>query len=74
MKKKVIISNCTRCPYYRQAGPFGEVAYEPLCVNVSPGESSRVLPYTMRVSPGGTHVNASPTDVIPEWCKLEDST
>lgn len=72
MKKKLIIETCTKCPYYRQTGAFGEIAYEPLCVNVMMGDGSKPLPYKLKVSPGGRFNNAEPTGVIPDWCKLED--
>lgn len=63
MVKCIIIENCSQCPYLQHSGGFGYPKHKPICSN-----SSRTLPYITKTG----FENAQGTNVIPEWCKLNN--
>ena len=67
MAKCIVIETCASCPNHDHAGAFGRISYIPLCRAETP---PRTLPYTVGLS--GSVVVADATDVIPDWCPLED--
>lgn len=68
MARKIVICDCSECPHHDHKGAFGIVAYIPVCreTNLTHNE----LPYVKDVSSGG--ITAIGTDVIPNWCPLEE--
>ena len=67
MSKKIVIEVCSKCPKVSHGGGFGKIAYIPMC---NLGVTNRELPYEERASRG--MVVAHGTDVIPDWCPLEE--
>lgn len=64
--KKIVINKCSSCPHIDHGGGFGQIAYIPVCGLNHRGN----LPYTKHVS--GNQIVATGTDVIPDWCPLEN--
>ncbi len=65
MAKVIVIDKCSICPNTDHKGAFGKISYIPVC-----RLARKSLPY--EVVRNGTCVTASRTDIIPEWCPLED--
>ena len=76
MSKKIVVNNCTECPFIQHHGGFGNPAYIPYCSKAMLLTDGN-LPYTTssRVTGGckSPLVTAIPTGVIPDWCPLEDN-
>ena len=62
--RKIVLTDCQRCPSLDHKGGFGSVAYIPVCRAVN-----KEQPYTVSVMDGG-RVQASRTPGIPDWCPL----
>jgi hypothetical protein len=60
------IRTCKDCPHLDHMGAFAEISYKPICRN-----TNRPLDFNVAASPRGSIV-ASLTDVIPDWCPLDD--
>ncbi|KKL61153.1 hypothetical protein LCGC14_2198170 [marine sediment metagenome] len=65
--KIITIKTCSACPHIDHGGAWGQVAYVPCCEK----SSRREMPYTTHAS--GNRVVARCTDVIPDWCPLENA-
>lgn len=72
MSKKIVVNNCTECPYISHSGGFGSPAYIPICRKEV---GYHELPYTKTIgsSRWSPSLVAQATGVIPDWCPLEDS-
>lgn len=66
MTKVIVINKCSECPGSDHKGAYGRISYIPVC-----RYATRELPYEV-VYDKHFGTCASPTDIIPEWCPLED--
>jgi hypothetical protein len=69
MTRIIRIEKCSRCPNVDHAGAFGRVACIPTCKAAPPGH--RELPHTVVIG-FANRPQAAPTDIIPDWCPLEE--
>ena len=67
--KHITIAKCSDCPHHTTGGGHGNPQYVPQCTAHPNGWSD--LPYTKGVGLGN-RVAARGTDVIPDWCPLDD--
>jgi hypothetical protein len=64
MEVKLVIKDCSECPFKDHLGGFGKVSYIPCCKK----KKDKKLPYKVGEISG--LVVANPTYAIPKWCPL----
>jgi hypothetical protein len=83
MSRKIVIQNCSRCPYISHSGAFTKGGSWPVCHGddiIDWGELNKTLDYNdpeagIKWSPPilPTNDKREGTDVIPNWCPLESN-